>query len=852
MLSETEIADVVQQLTLEEKISMLVGQNGWETRAIDRLRIPALKVTDGPNGARGAEIFDGPTAACFPACVSLASTFDPALAWKIGEALGQEAETKGAHVVLGPTVCLHRSPLGGRNFESFSEDPLLAGIMAAGYVRGMQESSRVGATVKHYAANEQETRRFNVDETISERALREIYLKPFEIVVKEADPWCMMMAYNKINGKYIDDQPGLLNTTLRDEWGWKGHMMSDWGATSNVGNSIKQGMDLEMPGPPIRRKTDAVKEALVKGECSVDDIDRSVRSLLRLLNNTGKFDDRRAPVAEHSISRPEHEKLIREAGAAGMVLLKNEGNILPLQRDRLKKVALLGPLAKTAAAHGGGSASLNSHYKISAYDAFVERLTPDVEVTTAPGAHIFRVYPVLSDGLFVDKEQKTVGVTGEYFTTREIAADARPLHSQTYFRSQFDSLLNDNVIDALSARYKTYFVPKQTGTHYWSCSSCGPSTMYIDGVEVAAQPEDIVDSMPFIIGAQDEARFRHEMKAGQIYEIRIDTERARGCVADTTLIAYPIGVHIGFVYQDDMERDLQAEAVALAKEADVAFVFVGNNTMWETEGVDMPSMALPDANGSQDKLVAAIAAASPNTIVVLTTGTAKDLPWLDSVSGLIQTWYAGQEAGNSLADVVFGGIAPAGKLPFSWPRKIEDVPSYGNFGLDAHDSRAVTYNEGVFMGYRHFDRRAGESDSALFPFGFGLTYSSFVVDGASVSGSLSNIVAKSVVVKATVRNTGSTAGSETVQVYLAPPKTSSIERPLKTLAGFGKVFLQPGERATVTVALDRTHAAFWDEEAHQWKVDAGDHEILVGRSSSVDDIDVRLRLRSATEFIFAP
>ncbi|CAK7203088.1 hypothetical protein SEUCBS139899_005817 [Sporothrix eucalyptigena] len=854
MLSDAEITETVQQLTLEEKISMLVGQNGWETRAIDRLNIPALKVSDGPNGARGAEIFDGPTAACFPACVSLAATFDPELAWKIGEALGQEAETKGAHVVLGPTVCLHRSPLGGRNFEAFSEDPLLTGIMASGYVRGMQESSRVGATVKHFVANEQETRRFDVDETIAERALREIYLKPFEIVVKEADPWCMMMAYNKINGKYIDDQPNYLTDVLRKEWGWTGHMMSDWGAASNVGNSIKQGLDLEMPGPPIRRKTDAVKEALDKGECSIKDIDSKGCSLLRLLNKTGKLDDRREPIPEHSVSRPEHETLIRKAGAAGMVLLKNDNGILPLKRESLKKVALLGPLAKTASAHGGGSASLNCHYKVTAYDAFVSRLAPEVELTTSPGAHIFRVYPVLTDNIFADKEQTTPGVAGQYFSTREIAADSVPIHSQVYRRSQIDSLLNDSVIDALSARYTTYFVPNQTGKHYWSYSSLGPSTMYIDGVELAAQPKDTIDSMPFIIGAQEEIRFQHEMEAGRAYKIRVDTQRPLGCIGDTTLIADPIGIHVGFVYQDEMERDLQGEAVALAKEADVAFVFVGNNTMWETEGIDMPSMALPDDQGSQNKLVSAIAAANPNTIVVLTTGTAKDLPWLDQVPALLQTWYGGQEAGNSLLDVVLGGVTPSGKLPFSWPRRIEDMPNYGHFGLDAHHSRAVTYNEGVFVGYRHFDRRSGASDSALFPFGFGLSYSSFVVEGASVSGTLVNDASKKITVIATVRNEGSTAGHETVQVYIAPPKASiaSADRPLKTLAGFGKAYLQPGERGTVTINIDRTSAAFWDDSIRQWKVAAGDHEVLVGRSSAIEDIDVRLRLRSASEFNFAP
>ncbi|KAK9482561.1 family 3 glycoside hydrolase [Lipomyces starkeyi] len=856
MLSDTEIAELVEQLTLEEKISMLVGQNAWETRAIDRLNIPALKVSDGPNGARGATFFDGPTAACFPACVSLASTFDPALAYQIGEALGQDAQTKGAYVVLGPTVGLHRSPLGGRNFESFSEDPLLTGVMAAGYVRGMQQGSRVAATVKHFAVNEQETRRFDIDETVSERALREIYLRSFEIIVKEADPWCMMSAYNKVNGKHIDDQPHILTDILRRQWGWTGHMMSDWGATSNVGNSIKYGLDLEMPGPPIRRKPDDVQRALAAGEFSLEDVDTKVRSLLRLLNKTGKFeDDRRAPVAEHSILRPEHAALIRHAGAEGMVLLKNDRAILPLKRESLKKVALLGPLAKTAAAHGGGSAAMNCHYKVSGYDAIVERLVPDVEVTTAPGAHIFRVYPALTENVFTDASRTTPGIKVDYYTTREIPTGenaATPFYTQVYLRTQIDSLLNDNVIDAQSARYTTTFVPTETGNHYWSYSSCGPSTLYIDGVQVAVQTLDIDDSMPFVVGGQEEMRFRHALQAGVAYEVRIDTQRPMGIIGDMPLIADPIGAHLGLVYQSEMERDLEGEAVALARDADYALVFVGNNTMWETEGIDMASMALP-VDGSQDRLVAAVAAANPNTIVVLTTGTAKDLSWLDQVPVLLQTWYSGQEAGNSLVDVLLGGVNPSGKLPFSWPRRIEDVPSYGHFGLDANHTRRVTYVEDVFVGYRHFDREVGKESSALFPFGFGLSYSSFVIEGASVVGTLTNDATQKVTVTATVRNVGSTAGSETVQVYIAPPKGSAeVGRPLKELAGFGKVYLQPGERKSITVTMDRTNAAFWDETLDQWKVAAGDHELLVGRSSAVDDIDVRLRLRSAGAFTFAP
>lgn len=346
--------------------------------------MPSLKTSDGPNGARGAEFAHGTTAACFPASVCLASTFDVNLATQVGAALAEETASKGARVLLAPTVCLHRHPLGGRNFESFSEDPLLAGKLAAAYIRGLQDKG-VGATIKHFAANEQETCRFTVNETISERALRELYLKPFEIAIKEADPWAVMTSYNLVNGTHADSSDFLLKKVLRGDWGWKGLVMSDWGGTNSTAESINAGMDLEMPGPTKWRKVEDVKEAIAAGKTSEEAVTERARNVLELLVKTKQFEDPITP-PEKAINRPSTQKLIRQVGGAGAVLLKNEGGVLPIKKENLpkKKIALLGH-AKDALIHGGGSASVNAHYKITPYEGLKAAVGDDIELVYAKG-----------------------------------------------------------------------------------------------------------------------------------------------------------------------------------------------------------------------------------------------------------------------------------------------------------------------------------------------------------------------------------------------------------------------------------------------------------------------------------
>ncbi|KUJ16499.1 uncharacterized protein LY89DRAFT_707719 [Mollisia scopiformis] len=822
--SDVVIDTLLTQLTLKEKISFLVGANVWETVPIERLNIPSLRVTDGPNGARGSQFFDGTTAACFPACVSIAATFNGDLTKQIGIALGQESQTKGAYVLLGPTVCSHRSPLGGRNFEAFSEDPLLSGVLAAEYVKGLQ-SERVSGTIKHFLGNEQDTRRFTVNEIISERALREIYLRPFEIVIKTADPWCLMTSYPKINGKHVDTSNEFLQKILREEWKYPGLVMSDWGATTSTVESLNAGLDLEMPGKTKWRSLEQVKQALEAGTLTESTIEDRARAVLRLLKKTGKFDDRKDDIVETAVDLPEHRKLICHAGAEGIVLLKNAENILPLDKSKCKKIALLGPLAKYPAAHAGGSASLNCHYKVSPFDAFSSRLGEDTIIAYSKGAHIFRVHPDM------EKECKTStgnnGFEAEYW--KNSTFEGEPFHTAEFARGSFTTLMDTAVEGKLSVRFTTTYTPTETSSPYLSFSTMGPSKMYVNDVTLFEQAEATKDSMAFLLGVQDELHSQYLFEAGKSYKIRIDNVSSPEPNGELYLLDGQIAAHLGFIPQVEMELDVLSEATELAKEADVAIVCVGNTAQWETEGQDMDDMNLP-ADGSQDRLIAAVAAVNPRTIVVNTIGVAVTTPWLDSVPAFLQAWYAGQESGNAIFD---------------------HTAVYGNFGMDSYESRQVEYVEGVFVGYRHFDRMWGTEKEVRWPFGFGLSYTSFEISGAKVEGSLEAPGGHGPVITADIKNVGGFAGAEVVQAYILPPKASD-DHVIKSLVGFAKMTLEPSEIGRISIDVNVLQAAYWHVESRKWKIKAGTYKLWVSTSSSPDDRKAELEIVVEKAFFIDP
>ncbi|KAL3468063.1 glycoside hydrolase superfamily [Aspergillus heterothallicus] len=819
-VDSAQIDSLLSKLTLEEKITLLAGKNFWETADFPEKGIPSVKTSDGPNGARGATFKGGTTAACFPASSLLAATWDLEAAKHIGNALADETRSKGARVLLAPTVCPHRHPLGGRNFESFSEDPFLAGKLAAQYITGLQEKG-VAATIKHYAVNEQETCRFTVNEIVAERALREIYLKPFEIAIKEANPLALMTAYNIVNGTHADSNKFLLQDVLRGQWGWDGLVMSDWGGTNSTADSLNAGLDLEMPGPTRWRKVEDVVAAVKAGSVSEKTIDDRARRVLELLTKLGCFEDPTIP-DEQAIILPEHKRLIRSVGSQGLVLLKNEGGVLPLKKEKLakKKIALLG-FAREALIHGGGSASVNAHYRVTPEEGLRAALGDTVEFEFAKGAHTFRQLPLLVENV-VNREGKP-GWTFDFFVEEEPAE--KPASSSSSEAPTYVPIFVKETWG--SVRASTRYTPTQSGNHYFGMSGLGKSKVLIDGKVAYDQKENCPDSMAFLLGGVKEPEIQYSFEAGKTYNIEIETVKPTSSGGLAMLEGF-IGFRFGLMTEQEHNQDLVSEAVEVAKNADFAIVFTGHTPDWETEGQDQLSFNLP-SNGSQDRLVAAVGAVNPNTIVVNSTGVAVAMPWLNEVKAVVQAWFPGQEAGNAIADVLTGAVNPAGRLPVSFPHKLEDAPAHGNFPGEyvEHDGGRrleVTYEEGIFIGYRHYDLTEENRSKVLFPFGYGLSYTTFAHANPKATATI-----ETVEVTVDVTNTGSYAGAEVVQVY-AGAKLASPENPVKELVGFAKVHLEPGETKATKVTFQTRQLAHFSEQSGKWELQSGDYEVSIGQS----------------------
>ncbi|KAH6647081.1 family 3 glycoside hydrolase [Truncatella angustata] len=837
-MQKTDIEAVLNSLTLGEKISLLAGQNFWETVPIPG-KVPHIKCSDGPNGARGADFTGGTKAACFPAASNVAATFDLDIANRIGQALAEEAQSKGARCLLAPTTCIHRHPLGGRNFESFSEDPLLAGKLASQVIQGVQ-SKGVAATIKHFAANEQETERLSVDETISERALREIYLRPFEIAVKEAKPWAIMTAYNSLNGEHCDSNMFLFKV-LRGDWGWKGLAMSDWGGTNSTAEALNAGLDLEMPGPTNKRKIPDVISAIRDGKVSESTIDDRARTVLEFINRLKAFKDPIIP-PEKAINKPEHQALIREAGAKGCVLLKNDNKVLPLSKDKVKgkKIAVIG-LAKTPLAHGGGSASVQAHYKIAPLDALKEAFGDSTDLVFAKGAHTERLLlPVGEDasaGSIIGLDGKpgfTLQLLNKDTNTVEETKNGQPSSNVSPIGSRATFF---KIVDLIGD-----FTPAETGSHYLGCTGLGVTQVYINEKLVYDQPKPFLDAMGFLFGAISEKQFTHPFTAGTTYRIKIRNFPPIDVPGLEILNGRP-GVRLGLQLASAHDADLQGEASAIAKDADYAIVFTGHDPQWETEGQDQVSFNLP-RQGTQDALVSAVASANPNTIVVNSTGVAIALPWLDQVAGLVHAGFPGQEVGNSIADVLTGAVNPEGRLPMTFPKRLEDAPAFGNFpGEYVNGQQKVEYKEGVFVGYRHYDRIG--ADKVNFSFGYGLSYTSF--ETANLRVSRKSETEYSVTVD--VSNTGSTQGGTLVQVYGGNSETS-VEHPIKSLIAFKKIRLQPDETQTVQLSISARDLGFFDESKNQWVVPAGQYNFSVGNSAL--DIIQTVKVAVEEELTFSP
>ncbi|KAK7413388.1 hypothetical protein QQX98_007765 [Neonectria punicea] len=846
-MAENRIHQLLLQLTVDEKLSLLAGGSQWRTAAVKRLGIPSLKVSDGPSGARGEIFGEGVPAAYLPSGVSLGATWDVGLMEQIGQLLAEECKSKSASVSLAPTMCIHRHPLGGRNFESFSEDPYLTGKMATAHVRGLQ-SRGVGATPKHFVANDQETKRFKTNAHIDPRALREVYLLPFQMMVRESDPWCMMTAYNKVNGHHCDTSKELLVDIARNEWNWGGVFMSDWGGTTSTAASINNGLDLEMPGPPFRRSMKNLEGPLKEGQVDLKRVDESITRILHLLEKAGRFEN--APDdPEYCREDPSTRNLLLEAASAGIVMLKNDSDVLPLKPEVVKRLAIVGPNAKRVVAGGGGSSYIKAPYWTSVFESTDREFrAAGTEVVFHSGAKVNRYLPTPSASSVRSPTDGTSGAVIEWHNGHSLDSEiVATTHIDDLYYMSFGTVPSEIQGDtSFSFRVRTTLTPSTSGRHRISLASIGPAELFIDGKPALSLLGEFEDkgSLFFTYGS-DETVSTFEFIASRDYDIRIDyTSHDRQLQPELEPQLEPMedkfqGIRFG--YEEHDPSDLPSEAAQLAQDCDAAVVVVGRDKEWETEGQDIPFFELP---GDQVRLIEEVAAVCKQTIVVVQAGTPVKLdPWIDHVQGVLYTWYQGQELGNAAAAVLAGKFNPCGRLPVTFPRRIEDCPAYSSFPGDGADAY---YSESIFVGYKWWDL---VGTAPHFPLGYGLSYNTFSISPVSISSQELKDNGP-LTMEVMVTNTGSTVelpGRQTVIAWLSQRSPHRIRRPQKQICGFAKSEpVSKGEKHVVKIESDGYAFGVFDVKSGRWAVDAGtEFDILIG--SSADDAVVAWKITVPVE-----
>jgi len=801
---EQRVADLLVRLTTKEKAALVAGADNFSTAAIPRLGIPAMRFADGPNGVRSTR---GDAATAFPTGVAMAATWSPELISRAAAAIGREARALGIHVLLGPNVNIQRNPLAGRNFETYSEDPMLSGDIGSAFVRGLH-SEGIGACVKHFVANEQERQRLRGSSNVDERTLREIYLVPFEMIVRQAQPWTMMSAYNRLNGTFMTENRLLLTKVLKDEWGFDGMVMSDWSALHTTVEAANAGLDLEMPGPP-RYYGDMLVRAVRNAQVDPLQLDENVRRVLRTLFRTGVMDGNRRSVGELSSER--HRQLAVDVARESITLLKNERGLLPLARGRVRSIAVIGPNADAAIIQGGGSANVIPSRIVTALESL--RDLSGMHVEYAQGVDNELVTPAADSRLLSTSPGRNVqGLQFAVYPNAKFSGKPASVGVDTYFNKLS---LGEGLTAApdapISARWSGYFWPPQSGLYEFSLTQVGSATLTLDGKliisdDTATRPPAGAELFPIPMRV-----VQLEMQAGRPYPIKLE------------YVSGTLPFHL-FRFGIRQPGGTIDEAVRIATRADVAIVFVGVSTTSETEGADRRDMEL---YGAQNELVEAIAAANPNTVVVLNNGAPLRLPWIDRVSAVLEAWLPGQEGARAVAEVLLGIVNPSGKLPLTFPKRLEDNPSflYYSNGRDAH------YGEGVFVGYRYYDKKKVEP---LFAFGHGLSYTTF--DYANLRSSEDILAGQPIHVSVEVANTGTLPGRETVQLYVGDEVTQDVVRPVKELKAFQKVELAPGETQIVRFTLNAHDLAYYDVHRQAWFTTPGRYRLYLGSSSA----DIRL------------
>ena len=776
---------IMTQLTLEEKIKLLHGYDNFYTAQIPRLNLPRIKMTDGPVGTRN----DGKSTA-YPAGAMLAATWDPGIAQQEGVALGRDAKSRGDHILLGPGTNIYRQPQNGRNFEYTGEDPFLAGQIDVGYIKGVQ-SQGVAACVKHYACNNQEINRGAVDVRVDERALHEIYLPAFEAAVRQGHVGSIMASYNRINGDYATANHYLLTDVLRTEWGFDGVAMSDWGAVHDTLGPMTAGLDLEMPDPAYFNAK-KLQPLLDSGKITQAMIDEKVRHLIHLEVEMGWLDH---PQKDSTISRNDdaNDATALAVGREGIVLLKNEGNLLPLDRSKVKNLVLLGPGADQYVA-GGGSSYTDPARPVTILQG-ISAVAEGVNVTRIPFSDWRgkKMGELARASVFASVENGKGPLSCQFFNNPDLTGEAVARRDDTAidFDWKQKSPVDGITAKAFSARWSATIEPAVSGPYQFVTRSDDGSRVLLDGKEILDNWRDQAAHTEFVTVP---------LEAHHTYKLTVEYYNS---VGDASM---------QFAYFPALPS-FTSEQESILAGADAVLVCVNTS---ESEGGDR-GYALAS---EQEQLIKDAAAVNPHIVVILEAGGNVAMKqWIDSVPALMDAWYPGQEGGRAIAEVLFGDVNPSGHLPDTFEKDWTDSPAYGHYP----GGKQVEYPEGIYIGYRWYDKK---QIVPRFPFGHGLSYTSFDMKNLKVDGHDQTFTAT-----VEVSNTGAKAGATVAQLYVIPPANGRLDRPMQELKGFSRVDLKPGDTRAVTLSLDARSFADWDVASHAWKVEPGEYKIAVGRSS---------------------
>jgi beta-glucosidase len=799
---EQRVEAILSKMTLEQKIDMLGGENDFYIRAYPDLGLPRLRMADGPIGVR-----HGGPATTMAGGISMAASWDPALAAAVGTQIARDARAKGVHFMLGPAFNIYRAPMNGRNFEYLGEDPYLASQIAVGYIEGMQ-SQGVSATAKHFIGNNSDYDRHNTDSIIDERTMREIYLPAFEASVKQAHVRAVMDSYNLTNGTHMTQNAHLNIDVLKKEWGFDGILMSDWTSTYDAVGAANGGLDLEMPSGKFLNR-EKLLPAIRQGQVSVATIDDKVRRILRVAIQFGWLDHEQTDLTISRYNR-EGDQVALQAAREGAVLLKNDGNLLPLKKDAVKSILVVGPDAHPGVPVGGGSAHVVPFEAVSFLQGISDYVGNAAQVFYSPGIPTVQEMAALKS-FSTTASGGTLGFKAEHFTNPEL--QGAPFFTRTEERVDFGPPPSKKTLpgEALSSRWTGYYTPSAAGKYDLFVSSTGEDGGYY---RVFVDDKIVLDD------------WTTSKEVLGVATLTFDTSPHKVVLEHHGQSEWLGGrLHMGIAREGTY---VLPDAKKLAAKADVVVVAVGFDPLSESEGADR-TFRLPPG---QDELIQEMTAANKNTIVVLTSGGGTDMNrWLDRVPALLEAWYPGQEGGKVAAEILFGDVNPSGRLPATFERHWEDNPVHDSY-YPAAGSNRVVYKEGVFVGYRGYEHNGTKP---LFPFGYGLSYTSFKygnlaikpVDSDAKNNGFSTPLYQ---VSFDVTNTGTLAGADVAQVYVAEAHPK-VPRPAKELKGFARINLKPGETKTATVILDGRAFSYYDANAKSWRADPGVYQILVGRSS---------------------